>query len=316
MNKVKQQHFVPQCYLKNFATNENRLFVLDKTKKSIYPSHVKNVAQQRYFNDFPDSFLPDEFRNKTKSQFIEHDLAKVESRLIEVLKIIIDCLEEIESNNLFSYFVVMEEEAKKKFSAFLALQVVRTTMLRGQIKEMFQSLDDLKKRMDQALFNNKIDIQKVSFPCRKPSSNSIAFHDLLKVGIEEDSIAQHLFYISNILDQGSDSEISKILSSHIWLFGVNSTSIPLWTSDNPIAIKPHEDFGTGLASHGVQVVYPISSKHLLIMFESNFWNKLKNYDGMSIPLSENDVKLYNKLQANQCYRQTYSSEKNFELLLT
>ncbi|MHC5779185.1 DUF4238 domain-containing protein [Nostoc sp.] len=94
------------------------------------------------------------------------------------------------------------------------------------------------------------------------------------------------------------------------------TSISLWTSDNPIAIKQHEDFGTGLASHGVQVVYPISSKHLLIMFESNFWNKLKSYDRMSIPLSENDVKLYNKLQANQCYRQTYSSDKNFELLLT
>lgn len=63
--------------------------------------------------------------------------------------------------------------------------------------------------MDRALFNNKIDIKKVSFTCPKPSSNSIYFDDLLKVGIEEDSIAQHLFYISNILDQGSDSEISK-----------------------------------------------------------------------------------------------------------
>lgn len=57
MNKVKQQHFVPQCYLKNFA-NEDTLFVWDKIKKSIYPSPVKNVAQQGYFNDFPDSFLP------------------------------------------------------------------------------------------------------------------------------------------------------------------------------------------------------------------------------------------------------------------
>ncbi|OYD99459.1 hypothetical protein CDG77_00775 [Nostoc sp. 'Peltigera membranacea cyanobiont' 213] len=315
MNNVQKQHFVPQCYLKNFA-NKDTLFVLDKIEKSIYQSHVKNVAQQRYFNDFPDSFLPEELRDKTKSQFIEHDLAKEESRFRDFLKLVIDCLEEIEKNNLFDSLGVLDEEEKKNFSGFLALQLVRTSMLRGQFKEIFQSLDDLKKRMDQALFNNKINIQKNSFPSPKPSSNSIYFDDLLKVSIEEDSIAQHLFYISNILDQGSDSEISKILSSHIWFFGVNSTSIPLWTSDNPIAIKPHEDFGTGVASHGVQVVYPISSKHLLIMFESNFWNKLKNYDGMSIPLSENDVKLYNKIQANQCYRQTYSSEKNFELLLT
>lgn len=229
---------------------------------------------------------------------------------------IIDCLEEIEKKNLFDSLGVMDKEANKNFSAFLALQLVRTTMLRRQIKEMFQSLDYLKKRMDQVLFNNNINNLEDIFPCPENSNNSIFFNDLLKVGIEEDSIAQHLFYISNILDQGSDSEISKILSNHIWLFGVNSTSIPLWTSDNPISIKQHEDFGTGLASHGVQVVYPISSKHLLIMFESNFWNKLKSYDGMSITLSENNVKSYNKLEAIQCCRQTYSNKKDFELLLT
>ena len=73
---VKQQHFVPQCYLKNFANEEHRLFVWDKIKKASYPSHVKNIAQERYFNDFPDSLLPDELRDKTKSQVIENDLSK------------------------------------------------------------------------------------------------------------------------------------------------------------------------------------------------------------------------------------------------
>jgi hypothetical protein len=37
---------------------------------------------------------------------------------------------------------------------------------------------------------------------------------------------------------------------------------------------------------------------------------------MSATLSEEEVKSYNKLQAQQCYRQTYSNKKNFELLLT
>lgn len=133
-------------------------------------------------------------------------------------------------------------------------------------------------------------------------------------GIEEDSIAQHLLFVSNILDKGSNSEISKTLSSYIWLFGINSTSIPLWTSDNPIVIKPYKNCGTGLASHGVQVAYPISPKHLLIMFESSFWKKLKSFDCMSTTLSEDNIKSYNKLQAQQCYRQTYSNKNNFELL--
>lgn len=313
---VKQQHFVPQCYLKNFANEDKQLFVLDKITPSIYLSHVKNVAQEGYFYDFPDSFLPEELRDKTKSQVIENELSKVESRFGKFLKQIIDCLEEIEKNNLFDSLGVLDEEAKKNFSAFLALQLVRTTMLRQQIREIFQCLNELKIRMDQSLLNNNGNSQEDIFPFPEDSTNSINFNDLIKVGIEEDSKTHHLSYISNTLDQGFDSEISKILSNHIWLFGVNSTSISLWASDNPIVIKPHEDFADGLASHGVQVVYPISSKHLLIMFESSFWNERKNYDGMSFSLSEDDVKAYNKLQTIQCYRHTYSIKEDFDLLLT
>lgn len=53
MNMVKQQHFVPQCYLKIFA-NKDTLFVWNKIEKSIYQSHVKNVAHQGYFFDYSD----------------------------------------------------------------------------------------------------------------------------------------------------------------------------------------------------------------------------------------------------------------------
>jgi Protein of unknown function (DUF4238) len=209
----------------------------------------------------------------------------------------------------------LDEEAKINFSAFLTLQLVRTNMLRQQTREVFQALFDLKEKMDQALANSN-NSQEFNFPAPENSTQSIDFNDLIKIGVEKDSIAQHLLLVSNTLDKGTNSEIAKTLSSHIWLFSVNCTSIPLWTSDNPIVIKPHEDFGTGLASHGVQVIYPISPKHLLIMFESSFWSKLKSFDGMSATLSEEYVKSYNKLQAQQCYRQTYSNKKNFELLLT
>jgi hypothetical protein len=313
---VKQQHFVPQCYLKNFANEEHRLFVWDKIKKASYPSHVKNIAQERYFNDFPDSLLPDELRDKTKSQVIENDLSKVESRFGEFLAQIIDCLEEIEKNNLFDSLGVLDKEAKKNFSPFLTLQIVRTNMFRQKIKGLFQSAYNLKTRLDEALLRNKNNIEEIIFPDIENSTNSIELDDLINVGIEDYSIMQHLLHISNVLDQGLDSEISTILSGHIWLFGINSTSIPLWTSDNPIVIKQHQNFGTGLTSHGVQIAYPISYKHILIMFESDCWYKLKTYDRMRASLSENYVKEYNKLQMIQCCRQAYSSEKNFDLLRT
>jgi Protein of unknown function (DUF4238) len=309
---VKKQHYVPQCYLRSFAV-QDQLFVLDKIKKSVYLAKVKDVAQDRYFNDFPDGFLSEEYRGKAKAQFIEKDLAKVESNFSNFLKLIIDCLENIEKRDVFDSVDVLDEEAKINFSAFITLQLVRTNKARQQTREMFQSLVDLKEKMAQAIGDNH---QEFNFPASKRSAQSINFNDLIKIGVEEDSIAHHLSFVSNALDRGDNSKIAKTLSSHIWLFGINSTSIPLWTSDNPIVIKPYEDCGTGIASHGVQVIYPISPKHLLIMFESNFWSGLQSYDCMSANLSEEDVKSYNKLQAQQCYRQTYASNKNFELLLT
>lgn len=309
---VKKQHFVPQCYLRNFAI-QDRLFVLDKIEESVYSAKVRDIAQDRYFNDFPDAFLPEEYREKGKAQIIEKDLSKVEEMFSRFLKLIIDCLEDIEKKDLFDSIGVLDEEARVNFSAFLTLQLVRANMQRQQIKGMFQSLVDLKREMDCARINHKNSQEELIFPLPGDSTRSIDFNDLIKVGIEEDSITQHLLLISNVLDQGPDSEIARVLANHIWLFGVNSTSIPLWTSDNPIVIKPHENSGTGLASYGVQVVYPISPKHLLIMFEASFWSNLKNSNGMSFILTEGHVKSYNRLQVLQCYRQTYSNKENFEL---
>lgn len=87
---------------------------------------MKDVAQDRYFNDFPDPFLPEELRDKTKSQFIEDDLSKVESSFGEFLKSIIDCLEEIEQKNLFDSLGVLDKEAKKNFELLLTLILMRS----------------------------------------------------------------------------------------------------------------------------------------------------------------------------------------------
>ena len=318
----KKQHFVPQCYLKNFAAQGKKIFVFDKINSKSYSANIKDISQESYFNDFPDAFLPEELRDQEKSQVIEDELSKVETRFGEFLKLIISVLEKIEKNNLFDSLGVLDQAAKKNFSAFLTLQFARTKKAREQNRSILQDLDALIKKWNQVLPNHD-NIPKWDFP--KPAGGAYSIkleygEDLLKVGIEEDSIAQHLIWISDIIVQVHDSEIYKTLSNHIWLFGINSTSIPLWTSDNPIVInnpiviKKHEDLGIGLASKGVQVVYPISPKYLLIMFEPSFWSELKHLDGMSAILSENYVKLYNQLQLTQCYRQTYSNENNFEQL--
>ena len=310
----KKQHFVPQCYLKNFA-NDNGLFVLDKIRKNVYSSNICNVATSNYFYDFPVSFLPEELRGKHLQAIEDYFSIYVELGFNSFLRQIIDCLEMIESKDLDDSIVVLDEEAKNNFSAFLATQLVRTSMLRQQIRGIFQPLDDLQVKIDKSLTNRK-DFQEIIFPALCDSNQSVDLNSFFKEGIKEDSVAQHLLFILDILNKGRSAEVAKILSSHIWIFGINSTPISLWTSDSPIVIQPHEDFGTGLASRGVQVVYPISPKYVLIMVESSFGSKAKRFDGMSGTISEKEVTSYNKLQVQQCYSQTYSNKNNFELLLT
>jgi Protein of unknown function (DUF4238) len=52
-NRVKNQHFVPQFYLRRFADSNEHLFVYDKRTDKSFPNNVKNIAHESYFYDIP-----------------------------------------------------------------------------------------------------------------------------------------------------------------------------------------------------------------------------------------------------------------------
>lgn len=302
---VKQQHFVPRCYLKNFASYQEQIFVADKdTQKKPYLSNIKNIANRNYFNDFPVEFLSHEYKKKEESQFVEICLSNVENKFKIALNNIIDRLESIETKEISNE--VIDKDFKSHFSFFLALQLARTMSQRQKFQNMMQDISDLTSKFEHFRTKNQ-EYPEFSIPEPINSSQSINFNGF-KISVEKDANAQHLFFISDILDKEANSEIAKIFANHIWFFGINSTSIPLLTSDNPIVIKPYKNHGFGIDSYGVQVAYPISPKYLLVMHENSYWSDLKSFDRRSINLTENCVISHNKLQKDQCYRQVYSVE--------
>ena len=307
---VKQQHFVPRCYLRNFTSHKEQIFVADKdTHKKPYLSNIKNIANRNYFNDFPVEFLPDEYKKKEESQFIEICLSNAENKFKIALSHIINRLESIETKEISNE--VIDKDFKSHFSFFLALQLARTMSQRQKFQNMMQDISDHTSKLDHFRIQNQ-EYPEFSIPEPINSSQSINFNGF-KVSIEKDANAQHLFFILDILDREANSEIAKIFANHIWLFGINSTPIPLLTSDNPIVIKPYQNHGFGIDSYGVQVAYPISPKYLLVMHENSYWSDLKSFDRRSVNLTENCVISHNKLHAYQCHRQIYSSEKTFFL---
>jgi hypothetical protein len=54
MNKVKNQHYVSQFYLKQWTNNKKQLFVYDKKQKKSFTSNVNVVASSRFFYDLPE----------------------------------------------------------------------------------------------------------------------------------------------------------------------------------------------------------------------------------------------------------------------
>jgi hypothetical protein len=305
---VKQQHFVPRCYLKNFANPQEQIFVMDKNIQKCYSTNIKNIANLTYFNDFPVEFLSEEYKEKEKSQVIEKELSKYETKFSNFLNEIIIRLENIERHEYSNE--VIEQEFKSHFSFFLALQLGRTMNQRQKIQNTLQDISDLKSKLDESS-TKKQGYLNFSIPEPLNPNQSINFNNLIRFSVEKDASAQHLFFIMDILDKGLNSNITKIFANHIWFFGINSTSIPLLTSDTPIVIKPYQNHGLGIDSYGVQVAYPISPKYLLVMHENSYWSDLKSFDRKSINLTKNCVISHNKLQKDQCYRQVYSIEDFF-----
>ncbi len=45
---TKKQHYVPQFYLRNFTSEDNKLWVFDRVKKEYYCKTPKEVCYEKY----------------------------------------------------------------------------------------------------------------------------------------------------------------------------------------------------------------------------------------------------------------------------
>jgi hypothetical protein len=85
MSKIKNQHYVPKFYLKNFLNSSGKIFVFDKSTGKIFGTNVENVANENYFYDIS------ELDEKTGiDQFLEKHFHPLETKISELLKKLID----------------------------------------------------------------------------------------------------------------------------------------------------------------------------------------------------------------------------------
>lgn len=118
----------------------------------------------------------------------------------------------------------------------------------------------------------------------------------------------HEEIIANIQDQ---------LIKKIWKYKIATNGF-VFTSDNPILLKPHLDnqtaFCEGFAMKGVEIIFPISKNIIFTIWDEDvFVNHIMENNKFNI-LSDKELRQYNCYQYIWANEEVYSSSNNFELI--
>lgn len=121
--KTKNQHTVPQCYLRGFADEGGGFFSFNKLYQKSRPANVKKSASADYFYDFEPSTLE---KPTDEIQWVETTFSLLEQRYKEVLDAFID---EAKSGEI-------GHETGSSMAQFVAIQWMRTRGHRETLLEL------------------------------------------------------------------------------------------------------------------------------------------------------------------------------------
>ena len=281
---VKSQHYVPKFYLKNFLNSRNEVWVFDKTTQRTFSNSPKSIAKEDFFYD-----LPEIDESLEESQAVEKYLAKLENIHAPFFKKLIYLIDNRKIDQI-------DADIRSLLCDYLVIQILRTKEHREQMTQSFNGF------RDTLLKSGWI-----------PEDQKNAFSSLFS---ENDVKKNHLSQI--LFDSSFKTDLANTLNSHILMVCKNMTDTPYYTSDHPVVRRAHlsraHRTDTGLKSKGIEIAMPISSRHLLVLYERTFHKDFEPYDNeILIHYDPQNVIYFNSLQVSQSYKSVFCSEKRFEL---
>lgn len=293
---VKIQHWVPRCYLSAWADSKAKVWMFDRlSQKTAHPG-VENVACGRHFYDtenLKDIESPDTL------QAVEKLLSKIEGDCSPYLKRLGDTaaqLVQMAQGDKVTIKTPLSTMGRKNLSCFMALQYLRTSDMRSFQNESFSHLC-------QRILEETLPIQ---FPDHDPTKYSVKPTDDYIKGLHLETIL-------------SCTEYAKYFHDKYWIFAININDEPFITSDNPVVklptklhpMIPHD----GLDSFAMRIVYPVSPKIAITMYDKKAFPPFAKWDGKPRFATGETVRQYNMLQLSNCSRQIYSSMDRFEFAI-
>jgi hypothetical protein len=301
MTKVKNQHYVPQCYLERFTRDRGQVFVFDKVERRSYVTNVRNAASETYFYDFsaeiqkevedwladvPESELSPDLRTLLRDpQLVERSLSKMEEGFASTLD---EVVKTVDATGEFTY------DQRMRLAYFVTMQLVRGPEFRKSHLERAEKTMDAISQMLVAMKFGDDAVGRVRVRLNKQH----ATYEHARMMYDKEFIQGHI----------------EVLLSHIWHIGISTVPEPLYTSDTPVAMRSHlNDASYGIGSTGVEIMFPLGPRHILVMHERQHFMQFEHADYKTIPLGRENVLYFNSGQVLGSYRHVYSSVSEFEL---
>lgn len=302
MPPFRKQHWVSQSYLRRFSRDEKHVYLFDKRTDRVARPHVRDVAQGKFFND---GFLRNEkgeLLAGIPQGLLEREFGKWEEALARVTRVALTVAEGGRGS----------AEDRQTMAICVAVQLMRTPAVREQLaREVTADLEDeantfLAEQMPDAAAKYRVSL---SYPDSWRSA--LHFHFIWR--------------------SGELARLASDLNQYIWRIGLNPTPMPLCTSDRPVIAYLHDAVGGTPVPrserandvmrkafvgdrplHGIEVIYPLTSEVLLLMYHPGHFGDMQHLDGGRKALSPSEVLHYNALQLLECERQVFSPDDVFD----
>lgn len=267
---------------------EGKVWCLDKSTLHTFHTSTENVAQERYFYDLPETDgskiaeAPDEL-----VQCVERIFSRMEDHLAPLLELAIPSAE--------------QGGVPPSLIPALAPHISMLWHRTKEYRELLQAIITAHRQdlIAELMERNYPEVGPESYPRALPDPKAVA--------------AAHL---CQLLDETKIRGFASALEKNIWAIGVNQTSIPLYTSDNPVIRRSHHVSGTlpnlSPEGKGTEYLLPLSPRIVLLILERTHFADLARAHCGRIFLTEEAVRDYNQLQALRCYRHVFSAIDHFE----
>ena len=128
-------------------------------------------------------------------------------------------------------------------------------------------------------------------------------HSEYKLPIVRPTREQMRAFQANHMQETSARDIGRHLASRLWFLGLNETSVPFLTSDNPAFWQ--ERFLSGVHI-GDMIAFPITPRCLLMMYDGEITKGLSKRQFQHYMVNDEEVVTFNTLQILQSYLRVYS----------